>query len=629
METPADGTTGTGRLDSGVDRAIPLTGIWLGMLALTAIWLTALAANGAGYPGFSAGRVAFWWVASMLLLVVTAAWFDAGGTASRVLAFSWPGAAVVGSWLGMTLLAALPRFAALDRFPTVLDADEAAFMVHALEFRHGQMPDPFATGYASNPLLFPAAQGLVASLVSDDAWAYRMPSAALGAIGVLATWRLGARLFSEPAGAVAGVLIAMWPMHLHFSRIALNNITDPTFFALAMLFALRTARQHRALDAVIVGISLGLALYGYYGGRAQWIIVLMVLAVLAFACRMSLRTVLASVGWIVTGFVAAGLPLILTLRRNPDEFGGHLALMSPVSIETFRDDPTGIGRLYLSNLLDAIVFPLWGTTGGFFRHEPPLFGWPLTILVVIGIGVVVVNTFRWGDIRGVAVTVFPYVMLAGGIALVVPPGSHRYATAIPLFAVIAGAGLVGATGIPSLWRSRVTRARLLAAVLVALVIGAGNVRWMASEDRQLDTYGDLRTTMMWDLGWRIREGDGGVTRLLIVGAPYVYAYGFPNFTFLAPDVVQEDVHGQFLLGGAAPLPPDAIMVLVPERAGERCTIEEAYPGVTVVDAFARDGSPLYTAFFPEKSGGFAMLDSPAETSVMDVTGSPCVPGDLS
>jgi hypothetical protein len=333
--------------------------------------------------------------------------------------------------------------------------------------------------------------------------------------------------------------------------------------------------------------------------------------------------VLASVGWIVTGFVAAGLPLILTLRRNPDEFGGHLALMSPVSIETFRDDPTGIGRLYLSNLLDAIVFPLWGTTGGFFRHEPPLFGWPLTILVVIGIGVVVINTFRWGDIRGVAVTVFPYVMLAGGIALVVPPGSHRYATAIPLFAVIAGAGLVGATGIPSLWRSRVTRARLLAAVLVALVIGAGNVRWMASEDRQLETYGDLRTTMMWDLGWRIREGDGGVTRLMIVGSPYLYAYGFPNLTFLAPDVVQEDVHGQFLLGGAPPLPRDTVMVLVPERAGERCVIEEAYPDVTVGEVYARDGALVYIAFFPDGVDGFVTTATPAETTLQVVTQSPC------
>jgi hypothetical protein len=162
------------------------------------------------------------------------------------------------------------------------------------------------------------------------------------------------------------------------------------------------------------------------------------------------------------------------------------------------------------------------------------------------------------------------------------------------------------------------------AVALVMVIGVPGGRWNASEDRQLETYGDLRTTMMWDIGWRLREGDGSVARILLVGPPWVYAKGFPNLTVLAPEVAQEDIPGQFLAGVGAPeLPSDAIMILVPERSGERCAIETAYPDATVMQATTRDGTPLYIAFSRGTSGGVPLGETPAETSLAVVTSSPC------
>jgi 4-amino-4-deoxy-L-arabinose transferase-like glycosyltransferase len=631
METLADGSTGTGRQHGGVKRAIPLTGMWLGMLALTAIWLTALAASGAGYPGFSAGRVGFWWVASMLFLAVTAAWFDAGGTASRVLAFRWPGVVAVGSWLGMTLLAVLPRFVALDRFPTVLDADEAAFMVHALEFRHGEMSNPFTTGYFSTPLLFMAAQGVTANVVGDGIAAYRLPSAILGAIAVLATWRLGIRIAGPLAGTLGAAILATMPLHLHFSRLALNNVTDATFLLLALLFGYRALEQHRALDAVATGFSLGIAAYGYYGGRALWLVVLVTLVALALARRVPLRSLLITMGWICAGTVAPAMPLIVAFWRNPAEISGHLTQVSPISAETFRDDPFSIGGLYLGNVLDAVVYPLWADAGGFFRHDRPLIGGAMAVLVLAGVATVAFDALR-RRVGTVAIVIgVPYLLLVAGIALAIPIASQRYVSVTPLLALFGGIGLAAMTsGAGRLLPALRPPLPIALAILAVIVLSVANLRWVASEDRQLDTYGDLRTTMMWDLGWRLREGDGSVTRLMIVGSPYLYAYGFPNLTFLAPDIVQEDVPGHFVAGGGAPpLPPDAIMVLVPERAGERCVIEEAYPGVTVGEVYARNGSLLYIVFFRDTAHGFTMQDSAAETSVEAVTGSPCVPGDLS
>ena len=104
----------------------------------------------------------------------------------------------------------------------------------------------------------------------------------------------------------------------------------------------------------------------------------------------------------------------------------------------------------------------------------------------------------------------PYVLLCGGIALTDPLMSQRFSAVMPILAIVAGAGLA--------WLARLAvrvvprgggAARLAVALLVAVSIGIGNVRWLASEDRQEDAYGDLRTTMMWDIGWRLREGGAG------------------------------------------------------------------------------------------------------------------------
>lgn len=627
MESPREPAVGAGTTHPGADRALPLTGIWLGMLGLAAASLTALAASGDGYPWFSAGRVAFWWLASMILVLVTAAWIDASDAPSRVAISRWPGWKTAAAWLGIALLAALPRLLVLDRFPTVVDADGAAFMMLALEFRQGNVVNPFGTGWFTNPTLYPVAQSLVADAVGDGVAAHRTLSALMGTIGVLATWRLGIRVVGPLAAAIGAVLLASWPLHLQMSRVALNNITDPTFLVLAILFLLRALEQRRRRDAVICGFALAFGLYGYFGGRAFWLVVVVLLVLLGAISRAGARAFLSILAWMAAGFVAAAMPLLAAFWREPGSVAGHMGMVTSLSFGAFRSDPVGSMRLYIPNLLDAVAYPLAGNDVGHFRHDPPYIGWPLAILLIAGVVMLIRDAVMLRKVDAPVVLGVPYLLLAGGIAFTIPIAGQRYLALTPLLALVCGAGLVAIVDLVSRlvpegrrWGPVLPMALLLVTVSA---LGVANLRWLASEDRQLETYGDLRTTMMWDLGWRIREGDGGVTRVLIVGAPYVYSYGFANLTFLAPDLVQEDVPGQFVAGmGAPPLQSHDVLVLVPERAGERCVIENAYPGATVAEVHGRDGSLLYIAFFPEGAKGFATGETPAETALeLQVTSS--------
>ena len=190
-------------------------GVWLLPLTVVNVALTAFASSQARHPAFSPARVAVWWGASLLLLLLTAAWRDLAS--GHPVAQVRPSVSTILAWSTMAAIAALPRLAMLDRYPTVLDADEGAFIAHAVEFQQGHMPNPFGTGFFSTPLLYLSAQGILAGHAMDGISEYRLLSALLGTVGVLATWRLGRRIVGPTAGLLAGVFLAGWPLHLYFS----------------------------------------------------------------------------------------------------------------------------------------------------------------------------------------------------------------------------------------------------------------------------------------------------------------------------------------------------------------------------------------------------------------------------
>jgi hypothetical protein len=289
----------------------------------------------------------------------------------------------------MTAVAALPRLLLLDRFPTVLDSDESAFLVRARASQGGEPSFPFDPGWYGNPNLYAVVQGWIAQPLGGDVAAHRTLTALVGTIGVLATWRLGRYLVGRQAAPAGAIVLATMPLHLHMSRVGLNNITDSATVALALLFLVRSVRFGRSGDAVLCGATLGLGFYGYFGGRAIPGVVLVTLAVLALDRTFTVSRMSRIAGWLTLGFLATAMPLIVGYRLNPGQFSGHLGMTSTFSRERLLDDPMGVLGVYIVNLRDGLMYPLAGNPlagnmTGYFRHEPPCFGWATTILLLVG-----------------------------------------------------------------------------------------------------------------------------------------------------------------------------------------------------------------------------------------------------
>lgn len=602
--------------------------LWLLTPALVATGITATVADRAGQPGEADVAVARWWLLSMVLLLAAAGW-PLAEAAVRAIAerrmLAWRGAPwrSLGLWMGMIAVAALPRLVRLDRFPTVVDGDEGAFMIRAVAFRQSELPGWFNPGFYGSPNLYSVVQGLVADLAGSDVAGHRTLSALLGAIGVVATWRLGRHLVGEPSAILGAILLAGWPLHLHVSRVALNNITDPTFLTLALLFLVRTARFRHRLDAVACGMALAFGLYGYFGGRAFPVVILSLLPVLAVKHRLGLAATLRVLAWIVAAFAVTAMPLLVAFRRNPAEFGGHMDMVSPLSLDRLRNDPFGTLETYLPNLREAAFYPFAESNQGLFRHESPYVGLPLAILLVAGAVALLTRWLRDRDIANAACLAIPWALLTAGIATTIPITGHRLLALTPVLALVAGSGVWWLASL----LGRVVASRLAVSVsasLAMVAITTSHLAWMTSEARQLETYGDHRSVAAFDLGWRISGDEAARPAVLYVGAPFVWSHSFPSLTFLVEGMPMTDIeHPLASPDDVPPLPEGTLLYLGAERSAERCVVEAALPGVTVAEVRDRYGTLIYLAFYRGDLVGWSTSASPAGSTFDPAATSPC------
>lgn len=143
----------------------------------------------------------------------------------------------------------------------------------------------------------------------DAIWMYRLPSALCALIAALCTWRLGARLFDDLTGLLAGALLAICPMVVwdaHQAR-ADQLLLACTTSALAALWAIRsrppTTPRIAWLHAAWLWVSIGL------GILAKGPITPMIVALTALCLSWTAR----DWRWLLRTKPAAGAGVLLVL----------------------------------------------------------------------------------------------------------------------------------------------------------------------------------------------------------------------------------------------------------------------------------------------------------------------------
>jgi hypothetical protein len=227
--------------------------------------------------------------------------------------------------------------------------------------------------------------------------------------------------------------------------------------------------------------------------------------------------------------------------------------------------------------------------------------------------------------------VIPWGILVLGVATTMPVQSQRMVALSPFWALAAGTGIVAIVRWLTAREARphpILRPALVIAIIGAL--GLSQFAWYMDDARQRTTFGaDHRTLIAWDLGWRLSDDDPespGTTSILFAGPPYMFIGNWGNMRYQAPETNRADIEMEIIGPENAPaLPAGTLLVLVPERSGERCAIARAYPDALSVESRARDGSLLYTAFYRGELANWTTGVSPAGTTFDPVTIDGCPP----
>ncbi|NWF70723.1 MAG: glycosyltransferase family 39 protein [Chloroflexi bacterium] len=374
--------------------------------------------------------------------------------------------AVWGALLAITLLALLLRASAPGETIRTL-VDEIHFMVGILDLRFEPEIRLLSPMSDISPFtwLYPYWQAGLVAVFGHDLTGFRLVSAFLGTANVLALYALTEALFGRKTALLAALLLAVFPPHVHYSRLALIQIADPLAGTLLLAFFARGLRSGKNGEFALAGLALGLTQYFYEAGR------LFFPALLAFW----------SLGLLVTRRKLPWRGLLITL------FAGALVAF-PIYYTLFvqklpltgRYDASGVGASYWEQLFDALI------TGGDIgyhiartitpllvyinRADPSLYyagrtALILPLLLPFFLAGVAWALWRWRQAGALLLIGWVLGTSAGNSLLVEYAVSSRYTVVFPALALLLAAGVIFALDTAALWL-KPARMRLLTPLLI-------------------------------------------------------------------------------------------------------------------------------------------------------------------
>jgi 4-amino-4-deoxy-L-arabinose transferase-like glycosyltransferase len=180
----------------------------------------------------------------------------------------WPLLFLLGAWvLRLPFLSSIPGGLHVDEMGV---AGYAALHVLPPE---AQTINPFHTGAASQPALYHYLIRLFIAIFGYNIPGLRISSALVGGVAVLATYFAVKQFANKRTALLTAAIMMTYHYHIHWSRLALNNIWDTLWVPLIVGVLAWGYRKNWSGGAVISGLALGLAQYFYAGSKIAVFIV--------------------------------------------------------------------------------------------------------------------------------------------------------------------------------------------------------------------------------------------------------------------------------------------------------------------------------------------------------------------
>lgn len=402
-------------------------------------------------------------------------------------AWQWPN---LRQWLGthrveLSLLAGIVlmgvslRFYALGQLPRVIDGDEGLIGDLALATKAPPLATPYAWPAEVGGFYMQAIR-IVLEVFGPTPFALRLLPALGGSLALVMLYLLGRHLFGVRVALFGAVLLALSHSHIHFSRIASVSYIQGTWLTPLVLFlffsGLQRASQIRlALGGVILALHMGV----YFDAFITFGITVIYSALSLILYRKQFTNLLGNLAVFGLGNLVVVLPQMLHFALRPVDFFGRLGKDGMFQSPWLANEMATTGKSFFEIMLERLIHALLTLNASpatdFYGARIPLLSVFTATFFILG----AIYVFsRWRDARFSLITVWFWGATCAIAFFSVPPSADTYRMLI----AVPAATLMAAVGFEQIMhrvfgeQTAISRAWVLSTTVIALIIGAFNVR---------------------------------------------------------------------------------------------------------------------------------------------------------
>jgi 4-amino-4-deoxy-L-arabinose transferase-like glycosyltransferase len=533
------------------------------------------------------------WLLALLLTAVSSR--RAGATPAAANDLPWSRAEQL-AVVALFVIAFLLRAVGNGEIPHALTGDEGSAGLAAVDVLRGRLDNPFIVAWFSFPSMYFMVPAMFIAVLGQTFEALRMPSALAGALSVVGLYWLARPFLGRTVAGLSAIMLAALNLHIHFSRIGLNNVWDGLFFVYTLGFFWRGWRTGRRGFFWAAGLLLGLSQYFYTSARLLPAVIVAWLALTAVFEWKLFRQRIPDLLVMLLVTATTFLPLGLFFIEHPNEFMAPMNRVSVLAGDWLAYTSRTLNKPAWQVLADnfeaaALAFTTVPTRAWYGSGRPVLLQLP-SALFILGLALGIMNV-RDGRYR--LMWLWLIGVIGVGALTESTPAGQRYVVGTPIAALFIGAAL----GSMANWlRDLRPQARSLVwgIALAIILIAAGlDLRFYFVDYARGPGQGDVNTQVATSLG-RYLTGYPAGGRVFFFGPPRMGYRGFSTLPYLAPQVQGQDVIQALNAPVDFAIGSITAFVFLPERSNELQWVELRYPQGNTRWFRAADGAPLFLLY---------------------------------
>jgi 4-amino-4-deoxy-L-arabinose transferase-like glycosyltransferase len=483
--------------------------------------------------------------------------------------------------LTILIAAFLIRYLDLELHPYSFINDEGEMGRNGACIMQGTCLEIMEIGWSQQPRLAFLPTGLSISLLGNTALAVRLVSVIIGTLAVLAVYLFTREVFDKRTAWVAALLLATLPVHVHFSRIGVDNIVDSLSTTLMIWLLFRGIKRSSTFCFLAAGVLGGLCFYTYPGSRLAPIIGLFILGYIGLKTRGVLQAHGRNFLIFLLAFVITAAPILGFFVTHPENFSARMNGVGIFQNNAIQNEM----NIYKSSAFEvltqqfmksSLVFIVTGAPSNFYNSPKPYLATVAAIFFMLGLAY---TLWRIKDPRYLGLFVWFWAAIILGSTLTVgPPSNQRMLMSTSALSIITALGISKSVGFFPQTGKFIRWLAPLSLLAFVLYIGYLNINFYFNEYRINHYFEDPTNELTYETRSFIAPLHT-TGRFFLIAEPDVPYLSFPNFNYFSPDVEKayfNEVTPQTL--AALPNDKDALFIATSTRGTDLANIARLIPG---------------------------------------------------